>query len=302
MSYVTKTEVRSILGVASDATRAVVSTNLSGGNNDLTFTAVQAGFAGNTVSVTYVNPNDNDQPLVVSVTDSAITVSLATGVAGAITSTANAILAALTADAEASALIVTTLKQGSNGTGVVTAMSELFLTGGADGVDDARLDILIDAMEETFNQIIGVDSLLEDTYTEVVKGSDHYYFRLRNFNVTEVTTIKEIRRTEDTTIPGWSVRRIDGRTVWFDTVWRDGVEYLVTYDAGLEAIPSSVKLAIAYMVGGSLAANEGKGEGIKSYTIFGKSVTFRDPNEFDKFSATVHKYARMYRKAEVFTI
>jgi hypothetical protein len=167
---------------------------------------------------------------------------------------------------------------------------------------DTQIASLIIAMQETFNSILGIDSLLADDYEEVVAGHDDYYLRLRNFNVTAIDTIEEFAATEDSAVTGWTVRRIEGRTVWFDTTFTKGIRYLVSYSAGVNTISSSVKLAIAYMVGGALSGSEGKGEGIKSYSIFGKSVTFRDDSEYDKFKSVIDKYARMYSKAEVFAI
>jgi hypothetical protein len=73
----------------------------------------------------------NDQALSVDVASSAISVNLATGVAGAITSTATAVRNAINADAEAKALITASLAPGNSGAGVVTALSAANLAGGA---------------------------------------------------------------------------------------------------------------------------------------------------------------------------
>jgi hypothetical protein len=300
--YVTSNEVKTILGLSNDAVKASNSTDLVGSNNDLTFTAVQAGTDGNDISVAYVDPADNDQALAITVTGSAISVSLATGEAGAITSTANQVKSALNGDAEASLLIQTTLKQGSSGVGVVTAMNALVLTGGAEGTNADYLDILIPAMEQTFNSILGVDSILEGEYADIVYGNDNFYLRLKNFEITSVSSIKEVRVAQDVDFLGWEVRYIEGRTVWFDTWFQKEQRYLVEYEAGLEEVPADVKIAVAYMVGGAMSGNEGKSEGVKSYNIFGKSVTFRDGAEYDKFIAITDKYVRRYKKAEVFPI
>lgn len=114
-----------------EARNATFSTNLTGADNDLTFTSVNKNFAANSITVTYVVAGLNTA-LSISVTGTDITVNVATDGAGAPTSTGNAILAALNADVNANVLITTSLKAGNTGAGVVTAMAKSFLTGGSD--------------------------------------------------------------------------------------------------------------------------------------------------------------------------
>lgn len=113
-------------------TAASLTTNMTGANNDLVFTAVEPGADGNNITVALTDPSGNDQALAITVTDTDIVVSLATGPAGAITTTASQLLAALNADEDAAALITTTLKTGNTGAGVVTALTETSLAGGYD--------------------------------------------------------------------------------------------------------------------------------------------------------------------------
>ncbi len=76
----------------------------------ITFTALNAGAAaGNAITVRYVDPAAINQALSVGVVGSAITVNLATGPGGAITSTSTLIRAALVASAPA-ALLVSTVR------------------------------------------------------------------------------------------------------------------------------------------------------------------------------------------------
>jgi hypothetical protein len=119
------------LAVTVNATQATLETELVGDNNDLVFTAANGGTGGNSITVTYVDPAGNDQALGVVVTDSDIVVNLATGPAGAITSTADDIAAAIAADEDAAALVTVADADGNDGSGVVTAMAEATLTGGA---------------------------------------------------------------------------------------------------------------------------------------------------------------------------
>lgn len=87
------------------------------------------GVAGNDIQVVYVNPGGNDQVLHCTYADGIIFVSLATGAAGAITSTANQVIAAINAAAGAD---VTASPPGT-GLDVVTAEVLTPLAGGVDG-------------------------------------------------------------------------------------------------------------------------------------------------------------------------
>lgn len=122
-------------GVPEDAARAALTVNPTGDDNGLIFTAVAYGAGGNDISITYTDPSANDAELSVSVVGSAITVSLATGEAGAITSTAADVLAAIEASAAADALVTVAIMtadsgSGDDGSGVVTAMASDGLEGG----------------------------------------------------------------------------------------------------------------------------------------------------------------------------
>lgn len=114
------------------AVAASLTTNLTGANNDFVVTAKQAGVIGNHIEVALVDPAGNDQALAVTVADGVITVSLATGPAGAITSTAANVIAAINGNADAKKLVVASLKAANDGTGVVTALAAANLTGGVD--------------------------------------------------------------------------------------------------------------------------------------------------------------------------
>lgn len=113
------------------AVAAVLTTALAGVNNDLTLLAKTAGTAGNSITVALVDPAGNDEALSVDVVASAISVNLATGSGGAITSTALDVRNAINDDAEAKALVTASLAPGNSGTGVVTALSAANLAGGA---------------------------------------------------------------------------------------------------------------------------------------------------------------------------
>ena len=110
--------------------KATLTTSLAGSQNDLKFTARRGGDWGNSVRVRYVDPAANNQVLAVVVEGFDITVNLATGPAGAITSTAADIAAKLAADRYANQLVSVEYASSNNGTGIVTALAFTALTGG----------------------------------------------------------------------------------------------------------------------------------------------------------------------------
>ncbi|MGW4928371.1 M14 family metallopeptidase [Agromyces sp. NPDC004153] len=84
---------------------------------------------GNDVTVALTSPGTANASLSVSVTGSAIAVSLATNAAGAVTSTAAQVVAAINASPAASALVVAYTYRGNAGTGVVAAGSAALTDG-----------------------------------------------------------------------------------------------------------------------------------------------------------------------------
>jgi len=123
-------------GAPNNAARATLSRNPAGDDNALTFTAVPYGVEGNLISVEYVDPGAASQSLAVSVQRYAITISLATNSGSSITSTAAQVRTAVLASVEAAALVSVAINTGDtgsadDGSGVVTALSKAFMTGGA---------------------------------------------------------------------------------------------------------------------------------------------------------------------------
>lgn len=101
-------------------------------NTGVIYTAATAGSAGNQVRIRYVDPADASQALAVSVAGTDITVSLETDLDGVILSTADDVVTALNASAEASALVTAALPDSETGLGVLRAEGFTNLTGGID--------------------------------------------------------------------------------------------------------------------------------------------------------------------------
>ncbi len=120
---------------------ASLTTSIPGANNDLTYTAWSGGMYGNGISVTYV-VSGLSTALSVEVVGNEIIVHVATNGAGAPTSTASQVKAAV--EAAASAFLVSVaLAAGNDGSGIVAALGQTFLSG--PGRDDSR--VYIDGVE-----------------------------------------------------------------------------------------------------------------------------------------------------------
>lgn len=119
------------------AVPATLTTALAGANNDLVFTARQAGDEGNGIEVVYVDPGGNNAAESVEVEGLTLIVNLATDGAGAITSTGDSIKATIAADPAANNLVSVADAAANDGSGVVTAMAATNLAGGEDSSDQS---------------------------------------------------------------------------------------------------------------------------------------------------------------------
>lgn len=129
---ISECELIASVGSSISGTYATKTVDPAGANNSVVWTAKQRGSAGNLLQVQYVDPAGNNQALAVSVVGTLIKVSLATGVAGAISSTAAQIITAVANHNDASQLIGGVNAGSDTGAGVVTAMAAVNLAGGTD--------------------------------------------------------------------------------------------------------------------------------------------------------------------------
>jgi len=119
-----------IFTIAAEANEATLLMDSAGALNAVLFTAVEAGQAGNNITVEFVN-NGANQSLSVTVSGLDITVNLATNGASAVTSTADDIIALINADTAASALV--SADNAGLGSGTVTVLARTNLTTGNGG-------------------------------------------------------------------------------------------------------------------------------------------------------------------------
>jgi len=96
------------------------------------FTAQTAGTSGNSIRVSYVDPLANNASLSVSVSGLDITVNLATGATGLITTIASEVVTAVNTNVDAFALVKAAIvgANGTDGSGVVIAQPLTYLSGG----------------------------------------------------------------------------------------------------------------------------------------------------------------------------
>jgi hypothetical protein len=112
--------------VATVHAHSFVITAMTGTNNDIGVVARATGDQS-AVTIALVDPSANDADLGVEVTGTDIVVNLATDGSGAITSTADEVIAAINAHATAKHLVFAQRAPGDDGTGVVTALTETAL-------------------------------------------------------------------------------------------------------------------------------------------------------------------------------
>lgn len=123
--------------------KATLQTGTVPANNGITYTAKTTGALGNKISLFLVDPKANSQALAVTVSGLDITVNLATSGTGAITTTATQLMAALTANIAATALIGTASSGASTGAAVVAATTKQYLSGGIDDAFPLNTPVLV---------------------------------------------------------------------------------------------------------------------------------------------------------------
>lgn len=142
------------------------------------YTAKKTGAKGNNISIEYVDPGQASQALSVTVNGTKITVSLATDGAGAITSTAADVVAAVNGDTDAAALVAAALYgDGNDGSGVLDAVAETSLSGGLDAefltLVEAELtdgDATVSVFDWGRVVVAGLPVTIDDGHKETLTG------------------------------------------------------------------------------------------------------------------------------------
>jgi len=153
------------------ATFATLATGVVGNNNAITYTAKSGGTAAHGIKIQHKDPASNSQALNVTIENDTIVVSLATSEAGAITSTAADVIAAVNAALGVKDLVTAANTGASDGSGVMTAMAATALA----GATDANVTPSIILAEEMPNQAADVNVrayLGGPFYTSLLVGMD----------------------------------------------------------------------------------------------------------------------------------
>jgi phage tail sheath protein FI len=135
-----------VVGTAPDSqqeVKASLQIGVVASNNALTFTSKLDGQLGNSSSISLVNPQANSQALAISVSGRDVTVRLATGPSGAITTTAALLKTAIEANVDANALFTITNTGASTGVGIVAALRRTALAGGLDDAFPLNTPVLV---------------------------------------------------------------------------------------------------------------------------------------------------------------
>ena len=146
-------------GTPVNAVASSLSTNLAGANNDLVFTAVTKGVAGDSITIAYVDPAVETPTESVAVVGTAIAVTLRS--VSSVLSTAAQVKAAIDATPAAAALVTVANKAANDGTGSVIAMAATALAGGVNGTVGVAGEALRDA-----------DYLYVATATNTISGAN----------------------------------------------------------------------------------------------------------------------------------
>ncbi|MFT9496377.1 DUF3383 family protein [Anaerosolibacter sp.] len=143
--------------VFSDPVAATLTTNITGLNNDLKYTAKLPGAAGNNISIEYIDP----EALTASTTASragsgtaldpyVITVTLQHDGTNIVALAAD-VKAAIEADANSNTMVTVVNADGNDGTGIVTELAETPLTGGINASDVTILTSALNTLVQTKN-------------------------------------------------------------------------------------------------------------------------------------------------------
>jgi hypothetical protein len=175
--------------------------------------------------------------------------------------------------------------------------------------NDALLDLLIPMACAKLNDVLNVTTLAKHTVTDERVDGGGSEIEVKDFPVLSVTTIKQGSvDTLYTQTPSYILER---NRIVLDGVVGGGKGYeqnKITYVAGYVTFaqnaagtyagqtitfPDNLLHACLLLIGGMY--NKRKNIAVKTFTLQGKSVTFRDREEFDEFEGIVNHYRKPTR-------
>ena len=190
-----------------------------------------------------------------------------------------------------------------------TAHVKPFLEIGAnDTTHDAVLDILIEDASVSIDKMLNVDSLERATYVDERFTGNTNVIHTRNFNIISVTEIKEgSQETLYTQVAGYL---LDKNRVRIDGVVGGGKDYeeskityvagYITYEQSNEdggafegnaiTLPPDLRRACILLAAGFY--NERQNIGVKSFTMQGQTVNFRNDDESKEYERIMKRYKK----------
>lgn len=140
---------------------AQVFSNLSGTNNDLYFESLVDTFDDNEITITYLDPGENNSVLSLELDCNDITISLQTDSEGNIVSTASDICNLINNDEFCSKIVTVSNHSGNDGSGIVTAMDQIKLTGTFGTEKRFTLNLAIDSRKSDLEWIYEILSVCQ---------------------------------------------------------------------------------------------------------------------------------------------
>lgn len=228
-----------------------------------------------------------------------------------VSATQNGTIITITADAVGEAANAYTLALGTN-TGTMSISGATF-TGGTSGntSKDTLLDLLNGMATEKLNSMLNVTTLAKHTVSDELAepgcsedGLTEY--NLRDMPILSVTSIKQgSLEALYTQTEGYQFRKnilsLNGVSSGGKGYERDKVSYVAgyvtyaqnvsgTYQGETITFPDDLVEALMYLVAGMY--NKRQNLAVKSFSLQGKTVTFRDEDEFAEFEKILNHYRK----------
>jgi hypothetical protein len=180
---------------------------------------------------------------------------------------------------------------------------------------DAVLDLLIPIACAKLNDVLNVTTLAKHAVTDERVDGGGSVIEVKDFPVTAVTSIKQgSTDTLYTQTPAYIMERnriiLDGVVGGGKGYEQNKISYVagyVTFAQNADAegdyyedpieFPDNLLHACLLLVGGMY--NKRKNLAVKTFTLQGKSVTFRDREKFDEFEGIINHYRKPTRTSLV---
>jgi len=214
-----------------DASTASLTTT-NGENTNITYTAADAGSAGNDISVEYVI-NSANQELSSSVTSDKITLLLESNYESNPRSTASEVVSELQSNSDVTDIVSVSLAIGSDGSGIVQEMTETSLSGGAEGKtilynQDEKV-VKTQTPVEVTNKPVLISGRIRQPIQIVIDdraSQEEYNFEISHLiNDDSIASIDEAEKKALAELEKFADKLESGRFSTHDTSYRPGQQF-----------------------------------------------------------------------------